>query len=51
MHLFFKRSSNYLPDESEVESKSKEIKVNKEQRVSSDKRQKSKEESKGSDLD
>ena len=46
-----KRSSKYLPDESEVESKSKERKVNKKQRVSSDKEQNSKEESKGSDLD
>ena len=46
-----KRSSKYLPDESEVESKSKERKVNKTQRVSSDKEQNSKEQSKGSDLD
>ena len=40
-----------MPDESEVESKSKERKVNKKQRVSSDKEQNSKEESKRSDLD
>ena len=46
-----KRSSKSKPNESEVESKLKERNANKKQRVSSDKDQNSKEESKGSDFD